>query len=197
MPRVTVDLDVMEAFIEELNELGANTKGIAKQAMYRGAKICADELRKAVDGLERVPDVYLANAAKNSGPISTRGPDYSGERTRARIAMKLGRGAGANALPLTVKQKNGLRNGLGISKFRSGADKISTVVGFAGYNTLTSRRWPNGQPNIMIAAACEHGASYMKRQPFIEPTYSATKDQIGAEMRDYIIARYKEILKDS
>lgn len=187
MPRMTLDLKDMDFFIERLNEMNANTKGIVKQGMYDGAKIMADELRTAVDGLERLPDVYLANAVRESGGSS------SGKK--ARLGARINAGKNNEPMPLAVKQKNGLRNGLGIAKFRVEGNKITTVIGFQGYNTLVSRRWSKGQPNAMIAAACESGASFMKRQPFIRPTFTANSARVRAAISDFIIAKYREILE--
>ena len=93
-----------------------------------------------------------------------------------------------------MKQKNGLRNGLGIAKFKVAADKITTVIGFQGYNELRSKRWPNGQPNAMVAATCNNGTSHMTRQPFLDSTYNENKAKVCRTINEYIIAKYKEIL---
>ena len=186
MPRITLDLKDLDFFVDRLGEMGEDAEKIVKMGMYEGAKICADELRKAVDNLDRVPDVYLANAVRAAGGSKAGG--------KSRIGAKIESGRVTTTLPLTVKQKNGLRNGLGIAKFRVQGNKISTVVGFSGYNTLTSKRWPQGQPNQMVAASCESGTSYMTRQPFIRPTFTKHGAAIRSAINDYVIARYREII---
>lgn len=36
-------------------------------------------------------------------------------------------------------------------------------IGFDGYNNIRSKRWPQGQPNQMVARAIESGTSWMSK----------------------------------
>ena len=49
-------------------------------------------------------------------------------------------------------------------------------MGFDGYNDIKTKRWPNGQPNALIARACESGSSAMLKQPFVRPAIQRKKD---------------------
>lgn len=114
---------------------------IAARACYAGAGVAADALRAAVEGLSRISDFEAINAHRR----------------------------GQKCL-ISVTQKIGLQNGLGISPMRYEKLSVNVKVGFDGYNDVLSDRWPVGQPNRMIAACCEHGASFMIPQPFIGMT---------------------------
>lgn len=149
MPKLTVDLDDLDALERNLRRLGSESGIVAKVSLYDGAKIAADALRKNVDNLERVPDIEAIHAARRREPTL-----------------------------ISVSQKNGLRNGLGISKMKTEANSVYTTISFHGYNTVTSPKWPGGQPNALIAASCEKGSSRMQRQRFIEPALSANRSAI-------------------
>lgn len=153
MPKLSVNLKDLDAFERNLRKLGNEGKGICKMALYDGAAVAANALRNSVNGLSRVPDVEGINAARKGVPTI-----------------------------LTVSQKNGLRNGLGISPMKMKGRIISVKVGFDGYNSVKTKRWPNGQPNVMIAASCEHGSSAMLEQPFIAPTFRANSAQMQRAM---------------
>ena len=88
-----------------------------------------------------------------------------------------------NALPVgppregkvTKKQKAGLLEGLGISRFRMDGSFLNVKVGMDGYNAETSKKHPKGQANAMIARALESGSSFAPKHPFIGPAVNATK----------------------
>lgn len=153
MPKISVDFKKLDALERNLRSLSNETERICKMALYDGAAVAADSLRKSVDRLDRVPDAAAMNAARRSEPTI-----------------------------LSVSQKNGLREGLGISPMKIRGKTISVKVGFDGYNSVRTKRWPNGQPNVMVAASCEHGSSAMLEQPFIAPTFRAKSAQIQRAM---------------
>ena len=82
-------------------------------------------------------------------------------------------------LPLigvTETQKRGLLEGLGLATMQNDNGFINTKIGFDGYNGVRSRKYPNGQPNALIANAVNSGSSVRKKIPFIT---RATKAAIG------------------
>ena len=68
MPKLTVDLDDLDALERNLRRLGSESGTVAKVCLYDGAKIAADALRKNVDNLERVPDIEAIHAARRREP---------------------------------------------------------------------------------------------------------------------------------
>lgn len=73
---------------------------------------------------------------------------------------------------ITKIQKDGLKEGLGVARFRKEDGKWTTVIGFNGYNRLRTRKYPNGQPNQLVARSVESGTSYQKKEPFMRKAYN-------------------------
>ena len=68
---------------------------------------------------------------------------------------------------LSAKQKAGLHRGLGLAKMRDDNGYINTKIGFDGYNDVETARYPNGQPNALIARAVESGTSRRPKYRFV------------------------------
>ena len=79
---------------------------------------------------------------------------------------------------LTTLQKEGLLDSLGIAPFRDEINNINTRIGFDGYNQVKTNKYPNGQPNVLIARSLEVGTSYLPKHPFIKPAVAAAKSQL-------------------
>lgn len=67
---------------------------------------------------------------------------------------------------LNAIQRRDLRRGMGIAGFWSEKGSTVTKIGFEGYNSIRTRRWPNGQPNAMIARSLIRGTSWMRANRF-------------------------------
>lgn len=67
---------------------------------------------------------------------------------------------GGLASGLTKPEKDGLLNGLGISRMRNDGGFFNVRIGFDGYNE-------NGKANAMIARSHEAGTSWLQKNPFI------------------------------
>lgn len=166
MAVLPIGFDELDLFSRKLDLLARDAVKIGKFALYDGAKVAADALRNAVDALDRVPDVEAINTLRKGGQSL-----------------------------ISVKQKNGLRKGLGISKMRIKGGTISVVIGFQGYNSVAGGPYPNGQPNRMIAGSCEGGSSKMIAQPFIEPTFNAKRGEIIKAMYNTATDMIDEIME--
>lgn len=89
-------------------------------------------------------------------------------------------------------QKAGLINSFGIAKCRNDNGYINVKAGFDGYNGLKSKKYPNGQPNAMIARTFESGNSHTKKHPFVAPAVRSTQAQAEMAMQQTID---KELMK--
>ena len=89
---------------------------------------------------------------------------------------------------ITETQKRGLIEGFGLAEMRNDAGFINTKVGFDGYNAVRSRKYPNGQPNALIANAINSGSSVRKKIPFVN---RATKASMGP-CKAAMIQRFNE-----
>lgn len=81
------------------------------------------------------------------------------------------KGYGTEAHPLaggvTSAQKKGLQDGLGISTMQTDAQGgVNVKIGFNGYNATRTKKFPAGQPNVLIARGVESGTSWKRKRPF-------------------------------
>lgn len=68
---------------------------------------------------------------------------------------------------LQISQVNGLLEGMGIARFEEKSGEIQTRVGVDGYNSNVTNRWPQGQPNAMIARSLVSGTSFLRAYDFV------------------------------
>lgn len=162
----TFKFEGLQELERKLNSLGAHSQEVAGRCVYAAAAIVADEVRKSLDGLKAVSDRQALAAYRRQEP------GY-----------------------LSESQKAGLREGLGLATMLNDAGYIHTKLGFDGYNSVKSKRWPKGQPNVMIARSCENGSSAMLRQRFIAPGVSRARRRAEAEMAKVFDEETEKIMK--
>ena len=83
-------------------------------------------------------------------------------------------------------QKEGLRKSVGIAKLRKDGSFWNVKIGFDGYNGLKTKRWPQGQPNAMVARSVESGTSWMQKQPFMRKAESSSRVKCEQAMANEI-----------
>lgn len=92
-------------------------------------------------------------------------------------------------------QKIGLEKGFGISKMRDSNGYLNVKIGFHGYNRLKTKKYPQGQPNAMIAATLEAGSSYTQKKPFVGPAVRKTRKPAEEKMADVIDSEISKVTK--
>ena len=163
----SIKIDGLESYQKNLDSLNKSLVGILKRGVYDGADVVADAVRSAIQSLAAVPD-WEGMWAYNTHRKGT----------------------------LTVSQKQGLLNGLNLAKIREDGSIVNTKLSFGGYNSVKTKSFPNGQPNLMIAASIESGTSASQKQPFMRPTANRVKAQVVAAMRGTIDSDIKKIMED-
>lgn len=88
-------------------------------------------------------------------------------------------------------QKAGLLDGLGISKFQNDDGVVNVKVGFDGYNRTRTEKYPNGQPNAMIARSIVSGTSFRAKNDFIGRAVRKTKASAEKAMADALNEYYQ------
>lgn len=108
-----------------------------------------------------------------------------------------GYGTKENPLPggVTAPQKAGLINGLGISPMQNDAGFLNVKIGFDGYNATKTDKYPQGQPNQLVARGVESGTSWKEKKPFIRPAINASKSRAEAEMARILDQEIEKITK--
>ena len=85
---------------------------------------------------------------------------------------------------ISKKQKAGLIDGFGIAPLRDENGYLNVKLGFAGYNTVITKSYPNGQPNSVIARSVNSGTSFRQRIPFVDNAVTANKAAAEQKMKD-------------
>lgn len=92
-------------------------------------------------------------------------------------------------------QKAGLKEGFGISHAESDGDYRHVKLGFDGYNNYKTKKYPNGQPNSLIARSINSGSSWRKKNPFMDRATRASKSACEATMQKVIETEIEKTMK--
>lgn len=82
----------------------------------------------------------------------------------------------------TKKEKAALIDGLGISKMQNDNGYMNVKIGFDGYDSVKTEKYPKGHAVSMIARAIEKGTSFRAATPFVSRAVRATKDKAEKAM---------------
>lgn len=159
-----VELKGMEAYLTELRKAGEATGPVCEAAVYAGAKVVADAIKEKIEELDRVTDAEALAAYEESRPVK-----------------------------ISVSQKIGLKESFGVTPIKNQYGMYSAKVGFDGYNDIKSERWPKGQPNQLVARACESGSTAMIKQPFIRTTLKRVQQTAELAMEKAADKKLKEV----
>lgn len=144
----------LDEYMGKLRTLGQDVTRVCRAAVFEGGDVLADAIRARIESMTAI------------------------EPTDAIIAWKQERPVGG----ITEEQKNGLLDGLYLKKMSEDNGFIYTQIGFSGYNDVHTAKYPNGQPNALIARSIESGSSARPKKPFIRPTANAVKAEATARM---------------
>ena len=161
-----IEVKGIDNYISMLNKVSKNTEEVLNKALYEGAGVMANEIKHNIEALPAVTEDYNLNAYKK------------GEKSK-----------------LSIKQKKGLLNSLGIAPFDKNGGVVDTHIGFDGYNGIKTKKYPKGQPNVMIARIVESGSSYFRKTPIIRKAVKGGKtkaEETMAKVIDDEISRLKK-----
>lgn len=142
--------------------------GIAKQCLYEGAKVVADNLRAAIMTIPTEEHHAVPNARN-----------------------------GKQLVYMTPEEKKEVLNGIGIADFDGTDDYFTTAISFNGYmnededGQVTTKRHPYGIPIAMIMYSLESGSSVRQKYPVCRKTFTASKNAAIAAMQ----AKFNELIK--
>lgn len=86
------------------------------------------------------------------------------------------RGTASNPLVgVTSEQKKGLQESFGITPMGWEDGYYNVKLGFDGYNKVKTKKYPNGQPNSMIARSVNSGTSFRQKIPFVDKATRSAK----------------------
>lgn len=137
----------LDNYIAYLQSINAVTDEMIGEAVYDMTKVVADKVRANIQALPAVP---------NAANIATYRQGYS---------------------RLSEPEKQGLLDGFGVSPMQDDNGYFNVKLGFDGYNSVKTKKYPKGQPNALIARVTESGSSYREKTPFIRPAAKAAQKE--------------------
>lgn len=136
---------------------------------------------------------HFQNAIKDEiiGAAIYAGADTVANAVRASIsALPVVSGYGTPSHPLpggvTAAQKAGLLQGLDIAHERNDGGFRNVRLGFGGYNSTQTKQFPKGQPNMLVARACESGTSWKRKKPFVRPAVNRVRSEAENRMKQVV-----------
>lgn len=90
---------------------------------------------------------------------------------------------------IRLPQREGLLEGFGIAPIQRESGFTNVKLGFDGYNSVVTDKYPNGQPNSLIARSVNAGTTFRRPYPFM--------DRIVREYKDRVEKAIKKKLEDA
>ena len=156
----------LQNYASRLAKLGEKEAKVCGKTIYEMANIAADEVKNKLKGLHAISDAEGIKRYRK------------GERAQ-----------------LTYKAKQGLIDSFGISRLQDDGGFRNVKLGFDGYNTVKTKTYPKGQPNILIARSVESGTSFMDKQPFMRPALKAAKSKCLKKAEETFEEEVKKIME--
>lgn len=137
----------LDSYIAYLRSIDSISSDMVGEAVYEMAKVVADKVRANIEALPAVP---------NEANIATYKQGFS---------------------RLSEPEKQGLLDGFGVSPIQNDDGYVNVKLGFDGYNSVKTKKYPNGQPNALIARVTNSGSSYRQKTRFVDKAVSSTQKQ--------------------
>lgn len=154
----------IDEYAKKLSRVMEKSPDTAKKAIYSAASVMADEIRRGIQALPEIPNNKMGSPKELLDGI-------------------------------TKAQKQGLLDGFGFTPVME--DKkgfLNVQLGYEGYNSVRTKRYPNGQPNLLIARSVESGTTFRKKHPFVRPAVAKTKGAAEKELEKVIDQEIQKIM---
>lgn len=96
---------------------------------------------------------------------------------------------------VTLPQKRGLLDGFGISPMDDEDGFVNVKLGFDGYNATRTKKYPRGQPNVLIARSVNSGTTFRKKTKFVDRAVNSSKKAAEAAMDAACSREIEKIMK--
>jgi len=141
----------LDDLITALHQLDMDTEGIISAAMYDGAGMILDAIKKEI---EQLPE---DNGYKKPGDLRD---------------------------VVTSDEKKDLLTHIGIARYTKKGGSVHTAIGFNGYSSHRTKKYPNGVPITILARSIESGSSVRKKRPFVRTAVKNVQEQVTAMMQE-------------
>nr|DAP76960.1 MAG TPA: hypothetical protein [Caudoviricetes sp.] len=96
---------------------------------------------------------------------------------------------------VTLPQKAGLLDGFGISRMKDDDGFVNVKLGFDGYNSTRTEKYPRGQPNALIARSVNSGTTFRKKTKFVDKAVNSAKKAAETAMDAACSREIEKIMK--
>lgn len=134
----SIKFEGLEEFINLCVFTDKQLDKVVGRTIYPGGKVMSGAIKDSMNGI-RVDDSFWGFASQHA---RKHGP--------------------------SSRQLKALIESFGIAKIRKNKYGYNVKCGYDGYNDIVSDRWPNGQPNAMVARSINKGTTFMEAQPFMD-----------------------------
>ena len=149
-------MECMSEYIAYLQSIANVTDEAIGAGVYAMAEVVADKVR---DNIQALPTV------SNEANIATYRQGYS---------------------RLSDLEKQGLLEGFGVTPMQDDGGYKNVKLGFDGYNSVKTKKYPQGQPNVLIARVTESGSSYRQKTPFMRTAVNASRKEALEKGREAV-----------
>ncbi len=154
------------------------------------------EFRGIDEYIDKLDTLRTATKDAIIGRTTYAGAAIVADKVRAATeALAVGKDSDAAAGAVTAAQKRGLLEGFGISKIQDDNGFINVKLGFDGYNSVKTKKYPNGQPNVLIARAVNSGTTFRKKTRFVDKAVAASRKTAEAKMAEVMDSEIEKIMK--
>lgn len=154
---------------------------------------------KAIDNFNKKLEELNINYSNVVGKSLYNGVGIVADEVRKEIQglkVEARRGTEENKLTgVTVVQKKGLLDGLGISSLRETGKDLTIKIGFDGYNNTKTKKFPKGQPNALIARSLVSGTFFRAKNNFIQRAVRKSKKDALKKIEEDYQKQIKEIIE--
>ena len=89
---------------------------------------------------------------------------------------------------VTADEKKDLLEHIGIARYTKKGSAVHTAIGFNGYSSHKTKKYPNGVPIPLIARSIESGSTVRKKRPFMRTAVKSVQEQVTQKMQERLAA---------
>lgn len=154
-----IDFKGIDDYANALGKLWKDSEEIIKKAVYDGAEIVADEIKKGLN------DIPIQEGDNGLPPFAKDGEMLDG---------------------ISRRQKADLIKGFGLAPMENKSDYINTKAGFDGYGSVKTKKYPKGLPNALLMRSVESGTTFRKKHPVIRTAVNRSRKRANEKMDETI-----------
>ena len=197
MPMV-IEIDGMAELSEMLDKMEEDAPGVAARALYIGAGIMADAMKKEIDNIKTAEFKYAKNgemrlpspeekAALDEAPVGIAKFDKNGVEMDTSVGFNQAGYVNVNFRHMSSSARTNYKG----VRFKGRDINASSTLRFAG----NKEKGQNMKPVGVIANSINSGTSFMTKQPFVRKAAKAGGTKAMQAMKESIEQDFEAMTK--